>query len=154
MIQGKEELTAVDAGMHQYIYILNTQLVKQHSKYITTFKLQKFKKSKKINPLNYFLCYESIHFSATIKVNSLDHTFYNCDPTTEIQNAGTLYETVAGMHFIANLPHTDEQQDCIILSKKDSISYGNATKMKRVHTDRLTEEMHTYIYIWETPIGK
>ena len=77
----------------------------------TTFLPQKFKNSGKISLLKYLLCYEPNHFSTPIKVRSLDHACHLLDTHCYCD----------GRPFIANLPHTGKQYDCIILSKTDRI---------------------------------
>ena len=62
----------------------------------------------------------------------------SCDPSTEKTNAGALSETAAGILFIANLPHTGKQHDCIILSKTDSDTHCDPSTEKRERASRLS----------------
>ena len=81
-----------------------------------------------MNILKAILHYELSHFSALIEVERptsylVRHTY--CDSTTEKTDAGALLESDAGGPFIANLPHTSKQCDCVILSKSSGIANIN-----------------------------
>ena len=94
------KLTADGAGTHQYISKI--QLAKLHSKHITTFKSQKFKKYGKINLLKPILCNESSYFYARIKATSCSKIkqTVDSDPPTEKMNVDVLSERDDGMFFV------------------------------------------------------
>ena len=123
----KTETPANDAGTSRYN--LYTQPVSFHSKYITTFKSQKFRNKGKINILKTILCYDSSYLSAPIKAN--------CKTDDE--------------DFCIYLPHKGKQGDCIIRGKTDRLGcYCGSTTDKR-QVDMVSETHNNGLLLANLP---